>query len=260
MKIASHAAGSSIKGEIFTPCHAVLFGIGQEDVENVQDFNLPDLRNKSPKINITLQNSATGKSEVIVPFADGLTLSEIATFGEGVVFMTEYKLYYMLLLNPDANLNLSNDKFLSYELILGDNAQRPVDVFAITLGQNSDFVARYDKLSVPAGTSRQSFDMSEVDMLALPDFNQGKFDSIRIEYKSGVVAEMTSEELMYIMSRANDVTAVKSSSVTGISDFPVCYSFFRCCVLNLVDVKSLTIVRDIIGLANNYEFVTVNLK
>lgn len=215
-------------------------------------------------VSIKLQNSETGQKHDIVPFIGISDLAEIATYHEGVILATSTKVMFPIMLNPVGNVRLDNNKYMEVE-ITGSNAWKSLEIYAYSTDTFADFVTKYEKLTIPAGTSRQIFSARELELICLPSFAT-KFDSIRLTYANGIVTEMTSEELKFHMARTNDMTLTQVQGATGAilsygsTNESMVGSYGQCAILNLSNVVSIEIIREKVGAAVSYEFITGNFK
>lgn len=235
MKIGTYVAnaqGNIDPQKVFRPLQTILVDIHGENGQSIEFKTL------TAKLNVTLINSTTGSQDSIIPFVSLTQLAEVATMHEGSVLHSSFgasnTLLIPVLLNPTSNLQINNDKYLDIE-ISGLVPGAIVDIYGFESQSMSDMVCRYSKFSMPIGTSRQSTQTGNNDFLCLPIVG---FDSIRITYASGVVADLSPRELQYMMAKENDITL---SSVDG--SFMI-YSYANSYVIDLAGVKSFEIVRD----------------
>jgi hypothetical protein len=255
MKIGTYVAnaqGNIDPQKVFRPLQTVLV-----DVHGARQYDPVDFITLGAKLNVTLINSKTGSQDSIIPFVALNLLSEVATMHEGSVI---YKngigtadgishLLLPVLLNPSANLQIDNDKYLDIELS-GLQPGQTVDLYGFETQALSEMVCKYSKFSIPIGTSRNTTTVGTNDVLALP---VGGFDSIRLAYASGVVADMSPVELDYYMAKENDLTL----TTTNPTD-PIIYSRGNHYILDLTGIKSFEIVRDSNSTAA-FEFVLGDL-
>lgn len=251
MKIGTYVAnaqGTIDPQKVFRPLQTILIDLHGTAL-NPLDFN-----NLAAKLNVTLINSTTGSQDSIIPFVSLTQLAEVATMHEGSVLRTAVsddgftRLLIPVLLNPTSNLQINNDKYLDIE-ISGLSAGQTVDIYGFESQSMSDMICRYSKFSMPIGTSRQSTQTGNNDFLCLPIVG---FDSIRITYASGVVADLSPRELQYMMAKENDITL---SSLDGAN---MIYSYANSYVIDLGGVKSFEIVRDS-NSATPFEFLLGDL-
>ncbi len=256
MKILSTSVSSG-KTDIFTPVQTLLIGITKSDSAIANDaFSVSE---NPSVIKVSLQNSKTGEKNDIVPHIKLPYLAEIATYNEGQILFTDNYILFPVMLNPVGNVDLDNDKFLRVEFETNGKA---VDIFAFSEGTMSNFISKYDKMNVPAGTSRLSFNTKGIELMYLPNFQQS-FDSVRLTYSNGLSSELTSRELQYLMSKNNDITAFKTEPNSGIIETGTSNlsgSFANGAIINLNNVSQVEIIRDTVGSSSNYEFIFGNFK
>lgn len=256
MKIGSYAANAVPKINIFVPCQTLLI-----EVVHPADpvLTASDSLQSLSSVLVRLQNSKTGSKTDIIPHIKLAALAEIATYNEGCVLMSDNKVLYPVMLNPVGNVDLDNDKFLEVELNIA--AGTTVNVYAYSASTMSSFVTKYEKLTVPAGTSRQSFNVQDLELIMLPNFMLS-FDSIRLTYKNSSVVDLSNTELKYHMAKTNDITVVKGLGNSGVlaSGFSLVTSHNDSAILNLVDVQSIEIIRDNMAVLNSYEVITGNFR
>jgi hypothetical protein len=214
------------------------------------------------KINVTLQNSATGSQDTIIPFVGLTELAEISTFNEGATRLERTQVVYPVMLSPKGNVKLDSDKYLQIDL-QGFQSVSNVDVYSFEADANIDFYIKYQKMSVPAGTSRYKANVLKNDIISMPT---NGFDMFQVTYKTGIVATFTPLELRYQMARTNDLTAYRSSpdlatetSVVGSrTEADVIFGFGKSFVINLLNVDSIEVIRDTDSSAN-FEFILADL-
>ncbi|MGC3977845.1 MAG: hypothetical protein QM751_06165 [Paludibacteraceae bacterium] len=276
MKIGSFipSAGKIDAVKHFRPAQSLLVVFKSDSVIGVLDF-----KSNTTKINVNLQNSKTGSLSALIPYISVTRLSEISTFNEGSVLVETQSYISPVMLHPTENISLDNDKYLEFSFIDIPGWVSSVDLYTYEMGTTTDFVTKYNKMSCPAGSARVVFNTVDNDLLALPLTG---FDSVRLTYKNGLVADMSAVELKYYMAQNNDLSAYQSSADginvkgflversfasfaelnTALSSGSVliqgtaqtyqslCSSF----IFNLVDVVSIEIIRDT-NSVNSLEFI-----
>lgn len=216
MKVGSYVPVNSKIESVkhFRPCQHLLFNV--RFGENLTSYSYVNFRGR---LNLSLQNSNSGTLSTIVPSLPLNVLGDISTYNEGVVLIKNQSILFPVLLNPTANVSLSNDKYLDISLtelqgVVG------VDIYAFELGVNSDFLTSYSKMNCPAGNARSKFSVGENDFLSIPTTG---FDELQITYKNGFVSTLTHFDLEYHMAQNNDMTAYRQAKdlfgnpVLGIS-------------------------------------------
>jgi|GEM_PF-6093676 hypothetical protein len=255
MKIGTYIAnaqGNIDPQKVFRPLQTILI-----DVHGKQQYDSVDFLTLAAKLNVTLINSKTGNQDSIIPFVTLNLLGEIATMHEGSVIYKNGQdfadgishLLVPVLLNPASNLQIDNDKYLDIELS-GLLPGQTVDLYGFETQSLSEMVCKYSKFSIPIGTSRNTTTVGSNDVLALP---VGGFDSIRLSFTSGVVADMSPIELDYYMAKENDLTLTTTNPTDKII-----YSRGNHYILDLNGIKSFEIVRDSDSTAA-FEFVLGDL-
>lgn len=247
--------------KVFTPCSHLILALKYPSTVGVSSF----LQNPT-KIQVELQNSATGVRNPIIPFIRLNTLAEIATYNEGACILEDKIILFPVMLNPSGNIKLDSDKFI--ELSLANCDAQSVEVYAFETGVFSEFVTKYSKMSIPSGTARQKFVVTSSDLVVFPTTG---FESINLTYKNGVVSNITPTEFKYLMSKNNDITAYKVSSIGGVEgglpdvfvsggaiNISMIMGYSSNFILNLLDVESIEVIRDNINNAT-YEFVLGDL-
>jgi hypothetical protein len=231
MKIGTYVAnaqGNIDPQKVFRPLQTILI-----DIHGV-GFTKASFLALAAKLNVTLINSQNGNQDSIIPFVPLNTLAEIATMHEGVVSIDDTHILIPVLLHPSANLSIDNNKYLDIE-ISGLTAGQTIDIYGFESQRMSDMICKYSKFSIPIGTSRQSISVGTNDFLALPIT---QFDSIRVTYATGVVADLSPRELAYMMAKENDMTLASNDGAQLI------LSYGKNFVLDLQGVKSFEVVRD----------------
>jgi hypothetical protein len=258
------ANGTIPKVNIFTPCSELLIVVKHET-----SYDLLEKIQNPATISVKLQNSETGKSDDILPSVRLGELAEISAYNQGTVIMTSGLFIYPVMLNPVGNINLSNNKFLEIELkgLIGPSVEFPaptVEIYTVTTSVMSDFVTKYEHLTIPQGVTRQVFDTKEIEFVLFPQIDAG-LDSIRMTHNNGVVVEMSKIEMIYNQFKNNEITAVILNGLTsgmehGENATNVMYGMGTSAILNLSEVKSIEIIRETMASEDSYRILTGNLK
>lgn len=236
MKIGTYVAdakGNIDPQKVFRPLQTILIAVHAHGGNPLS----PDVfLALSAKLNVNIVNSQSGSQDSIIPFIHLNTLGEISTMHEGTISMNESIMVIPVLLNPTSNLAIDNNKYLDIEMS-GLLPGQPVDIYGFESKTMSEMVCKYSKFSIPIGTSRQTITVGTNDVLAMPIV---KFDSVRITFASGVVADLSPTELDYLMAKENDLTLV--CDMYGSQVFiPSRANHY---ILDLNGVKSFEIIRD----------------
>lgn len=268
-------AGGAIENvKIFSPASLILIHAKSSTPQVYQSL---DFLGNQMKVQVELQNSDTGQRLPIIPFIKASTLAEISTFNEGAVLMDDNSIIYPIMLNPVGNIRLDKDKYLELSLVNCPLAGAVLpsvmtyDIYAFEAPANNDFITKYSKISAPAGTSRQKFNVTSSDLVVLPITG---FDSINFTYRNGLVSNMNPVELRYQMAKTNDLTAFHKKSTGEVKAFlsleePVAVdgcpvivdmvmSYGNYFIINTLDIETVEIIRDT-NSASVYEFILADL-
>lgn len=251
--------GNVAKLNIYIPTQTLLLRF-----KRAESYSMQTLLNNfiGSSLSVRLQDSATGKKDELIPYTSLLHLAELSTYNQGVIIASSTDILIPVMLNPAGNIKLDNSKFLEIELMHVPGVS--VDVFAIATKNFSDFVTRYEKLSIPQGTTRQSFDSKNLEAILLPHF-YNNMDLIRLYHSNGVVQEMTKDELRYHMAITNDLTAVitrleENGSLSDDTTDGLVASYFTSAIINLSGVDKIEVIRESYATEGSYEILTVDFK
>ncbi len=271
MKVGSYTPNNGkIEGvKIFRPAQSILLNINFPFTpgSTASDTRCSLLKDMLAKINVTLQNSDTGNLTTLIPYLKLTNLAEISTFNEGAVVINNNNMIIPIMLNPLGNIDIDNDKFLQLDIIDVDDFISSIDIHSFELGVESNFIAKYSKMNVPAGSSRYAVNCAGNDLILLP---RTGYDEVQITYKSGVVSSFSSVELQYYMAKNNDLSAygyddsgngvaarVRSLAGGGVPTevlVDLYMSILSSYVLNLIDVDKIELIRESDS-SNSLEFI-----
>ena len=198
--------------KVFKPCTRLVIR------QTYNDAKLPMNLVKNPTIRVRLENSRTGQSTEIVPTMQLEILSEIASHSEGFTrkpvitkdgtqFVYNGETFYNVVLNADAAVNLSADKYLEIDIFdLLSNAGIFTEVYAIEGNELDEFICRYRKFNLSSGETQKTFSVGENEALFLP---YEDLDEVQFYTKDGsTMPTFTAIELAACMDLSNDICCV----------------------------------------------------
>ncbi len=191
--------------KIFKPIQTLLVNVLVDSAHQQCPKGILKYIENKMKVNVTLQNSDNGHLTTLVPYIEIGKLADISTYNEGYSVVNDSSILYPVMLSVDQNLSVDNDKYLEVSFLDIPSYVHTINLNSFEVGELSDFVAYYSKMTAPAGVARYQINTNDSEFLSLPVTG---FDEIQIKHINGVVSVLDKTDLDYLMAQNNDITAV----------------------------------------------------
>ncbi len=197
---------------IFRPIQTLLVKVDLKGASNdgitVRPQGIRSYVENKMKVNVTLQNSASGHLSTLIPYIEISKLADISTYNEGYSVVKDNSVLYPIMLGISKNLSVDNDKYIDISFLdIPDYVER-IHINSFEVGENSDFVSFYQKMAAPSGVARYKVNTENSEFLSLP---LKGFDEVQLTFYNGLTATYDKTDLFYLMAQNNDITAVLQS-------------------------------------------------